>query len=520
MTNPFSRDRVVIIGGGVAGLATALKLAPMPVTVLVQAPLGTQASTPWAQGGIAAALGADDAPSLHAADTLTAGAGLTDLSVATRVASAAPQCIADLTALGAPFDRDGAGELLLGLEAAHSRRRIVHAGGDGTGRAVMETLMSAVRATDSIEVLEGTRATDLVTEDGAVVGVKALNSTGAPLFLPARAVVLATGGVGGLYAYTTNPLGAVGSGLALAARAGAVLSDIEFVQFHPTAMALGVDPMPLATEALRGEGAVLLNEKGERFMAGIAGAELAPRDVVARAVWREIARGGQAWLDTRKVLGAAIATRFPSVTALCRRSGLDPASEAIPVRPAAHYHMGGVAVDDRGRSSVNGLWACGEVAATGLHGANRLASNSLLEGLAYARWIAEDIQGVAAGRPARPVMLDSRPAQDKDDSTVLAGIRRLMTDAVGVVRDEPTLNAAIAQLEQLAAQGRGRAADAALTGMMIAVAARKRRESRGAQCRSDYPAPLPEPASHTRITLAEARALAAASRVQHNAREL
>jgi aspartate oxidase len=242
--------------------------------------------------------------------------------------------------------------------------------------------------------------------------------------------------------------------------------------------------------------------------------------VVARAVWREIARGGQAWLDTRKALGAAIATRFPSVTALCRQSGLDPVSEAIPVRPAAHYHMGGVAVDDRGRSSVSGLWACGEVSATGLHGANRLASNSLLEGLAYARWIAEDIHGVAAGKPARPVMLDSPPGPGGDDSKALAGIRRLMTDAVGVVRDEATLTSAIAQLEQLAGQSRGRAADAALTGMMIAVAARKRRESRGAQCRSDYPALLPEPASHTRITLAEARAQASASRVQPSAREL
>ncbi len=523
MSNSVTRERVLVIGGGVAGLATALRLAPMPVTLLVYAPLGTEASTPWAQGGIAAALGADDAPALHAADTLTAGAGLTDLSVATRVATAAADCIAHLAELGAPFDRDDAGSLALGLEAAHSRRRIVHAGGDGTGRAVMEALIRAVRASPHIELLEGARATELVVEDGAVVAVKAVRND-VPMFLPARAVVLATGGTGALYSYTTNPLGSTGSGLALAARAGAVLRDMEFVQFHPSAIALGRDPMPLASEALRGEGAILVNERGERFMTDIPGAELAPRDVVARAVWREIARGGQALLDTREALGVSIEKRFPSVTALCREAGLDPVTQAIPVRPAAHYHMGGVLVDSRGRSSVNGLWACGEVASTGLHGANRLASNSLLEALAYARWIAADISGVAAGRPARPVVLAANvalnAAEARRDAAQLADIRTLMTQTTGLMRDADSLHDAIAKLEPMAfvvsAASNGvhhtRASDAALVGLLIAIAARERHESRGAHCRRDYPAALPEPASHTLMTLAEARTLVAAAK--------
>jgi L-aspartate oxidase len=517
-----TRDRVIVVGGGVAGLATALELAPLPVTVLVPSRAGTDAATAWAQGGIAAAIGEDDAPSLHAEDTLAAAAGLGDPEVARRVTDAAPAAIDRLIGWGVDFDRE-AGEgsdpsklarLALGLEAAHSRRRIVHARGDGTGKAVIDALVIAARRTPSIEILEDARAVELALEDGAVVGVHAVMA-GQRVYLPARGVVLATGGVGGLYERTTNPLVAVGSGLALAARAGAVLRDVEFVQFHPTAIlsqsaGLGAS-MPLATEALRGEGAILVNGRGERFMDEVPGRELAPRDVVARAIEAQIAAGQPVFLDTRAALGARIATRFPAVMALCQAGGIDPVSQPIPIRPAAHYHMGGVAVDARGRTSVEGLWACGEVSATGLHGANRLASNSLLEALAYARWIARDL--AASTVPARaPVVapLSAVAPLQKADADAAMVLRRLMSARVGVIRDEENLRQAIVTLDGLAASRVGSTlGDMALVGLMIATGALARQESRGAQYRSDFTQCLPE-GKHSMFDFDEVRRRAAA----------
>jgi len=498
---------VVVVGAGIAGLSVALDLAPRATVVLSPAPLGRGVATAWAQGGIAAAIGSDDLPDLHATDTRAAAAGIGDPDVAKRVAAAAPGCIERLIARGVAFDRTADGVLALGLEAAHSRRRIVHAGGDATGAVAIDALIKTARATPSIAFEERTRAVSLVVDDDAVVGVE-IERDGKRAIIAASAVILATGGIGGLYANTTNPLGAVGAGVALAARAGARLRDMEFVQFHPTAIAVGRDPMPLASEAVRGEGAVLITERGQRFMATVPNAELAPRDVVARAIAREIAAGRSVFLDSRAALGADFAKRFPSVTASCREVGLDPAVQPIPVRPAAHYHMGGVAVDGRGRTSIAGLWACGEVAATGLHGANRLASNSLLEAVAFARWIAEDIAGMPTIATRRISTETSARRADVPAAATIAELRHLMTDAVGVVRDASGLARAVARLSELAFDGTPALADRALVGLLIAASAWKRTESRGGHFRSDYPVASPAWAQPSAIGLDEACALA------------
>ncbi|MGX7706086.1 L-aspartate oxidase [Methylobacterium sp. Gmos1] len=494
----MSTDTIVVVGAGIAGLATALRLAPLPVTLVSAAPLGEETATAWAQGGIAAAIGADDAPALHAADTLAAGAGLGDPEVALRVAEAGPGLVDWLCRLGLAFDRGPDGTLALGLEAAHGRRRIVKAGGDATGAAVLRTLARTVSACPSITVVVG-RASALIQDDaGRVTGLVARTERGR-VALPARAVVLATGGLGGLYRSTTNPAGATGSGLALAARAGAVLRDVEFVQFHPTAIATATDgPLPLATEALRGEGAVLVDAEGGRVMAGIAGADLAPRDVVARAIALRTGRGEAVFLDARRL---DVARRFPTVAALCRAAGLDPAVAPIPVRPAAHYHMGGIRVDGRGRSSLPGLWACGEVAATGLHGANRLASNSLLEAMAFAVPIAADILGLEA-RATGP----GRAPEETFAREALPEIRAVMEAGAGLVRDAAGLGRAVTRLAPLARAGSA----AATTGLLVAAAALGREESRGAHWRADHPGQRP-PRS-TEITLTQALATADAVR--------
>ena len=315
--------RPVVIGAGVAGLSTALRLAEHGrVTVLCAADLGQQAASAWAQGGVAAAVGADDSPTLHAEDTSAAGDGLCAPEATRRITAEGPPAIERLIALGARFDRTAEGALKLGLEAAHSRRRIVHAQGDGTGREVLRTLIEAARRTRAITVLEGLDARRLLLDaQGAAAGVLAADASGSAVMLRSGAVVLATGGLGGLYAHTTNPAGALGRGLAMAARAGAALTDMEFVQFHPTALDVGLDPMPLVSEAVRGEGAWLVNDLGERFMAGFARAELEPRDVVARAVWAELTAGRRVFLDAREAIGERFASAFPSISAACRAGG-------------------------------------------------------------------------------------------------------------------------------------------------------------------------------------------------------
>ncbi|MBL29377.1 MAG: L-aspartate oxidase [Rhodospirillaceae bacterium] len=504
-------DRVIVVGSGIAGLATALELRPLPVLLVTGGALEAPGSTVWAQGWIAAAIGDDDEPALHAADTLAAGAGLSDRDIAVRVAAQAPERIARLIEWGVPFDRDADGVLARGTEAAHSRARILHAGGDRSGAAILKALADVVRATPSITIMEHAVAEDLLGT-GRVTGVRVRR--GREVFsVHGRAVVLATGGAGALYAATTNPPSSWGAGLAMAARAGAVMRDLEFVQFHPTAIDLMVDPLPLASEAIRGEGVPLIDDRGAPVMAGIAGGDLAPRDVVARAVFQAIAGGRTVLLDTPRAMGGRFAKRFPGIDARCKAAGLVPASLPIPVRPAAHYHMGGIRVDGRGRSSLPGLWACGEVAATGLHGGNRLASNSLLEAVTFSAWIADDIKGEAVPALEPAVGPQSAPSVGLSDADKvgLSDLRRLMERDVGVVRDGEGLARAVATLSGLVRRSgtSERLRRQAQVSLMIALAALHRTESCGAHSRRDAPRAPSSPPRHQDITLVEAETAAA-----------
>jgi L-aspartate oxidase len=495
------RGRVVIIGAGIAGLMTALELAPRPVVLLSKGPLGAEGSTLWAQGGLAAAIGAGDSPALHAADTLAAGDGLGDAAVIDRFARAAPAAILRLARLGVRFDRVTGGGFALGLEAAHAQARIVHAGGDGAGRELMRALTAAARTTPSIEIVEGFEARRLIVDENAVCGVLAVGSSGPALFAASR-VVIATGGIGGLYEESTNPLSSFGQGVALAARAGAALADMEFVQFHPTALDVAERPMPLVSEAVRGAGATLIDQTGERFMASTPGAELAPRDVVARAIWRRRTQGHRVFLDARASIGAQFETRYPIIAAACRNAGVDPAREPIPVRPAQHYHMGGVAADAEGRSSVEGLWVCGEAASTGLHGANRLASNSLTEAAVFGAAVARSIEGAPTRSPAPLRSFAAPPAPDP------AAVRPILSSAAGVMREGATLRAAVGPLAALARSAEP-TADPAAVALTIVVSALRREHSLGAHCRLDFPE-RPAAPRRSRIKLDEALAEAAA----------
>jgi L-aspartate oxidase len=505
---------VIIVGGGLAGLFCALKLAPRPVTVISAAPLGQGASTAWAQGGIAAAVAEGDSAEAHAADTIAVGAGLVDATIALGLAREAGPRIHDLLGYGVPFDRDLEGKLAVAREAAHSARRIVHVRGDMAGKAIISALVEAVRRTPSIRVIEGFAAEAILTEDSAVAGLqlrKVGDAVAKPVTIASRAVVLATGGIGHLYAVTTNPAEASGLGLAIAARAGAVIADPEFVQFHPTAIMIGRDPAPLATEALRGEGAALINDRGERFMlARHKLAELAPRDIVARGVFAEIAAGHGVFLDATDALGAHFAEKFPTVHASCMSAGIDPARQPIPVAPAAHYHMGGIAVDAQGRTSLKGLWAGGEVSSTGAHGANRLASNSLLEAVVYAARIAEDIDGSTIARPARAPEVSITPRNCAMPQLAETNLRAMMTSHVGVIRDADRLAEATRSFAAIERDtGNIALRNMATSALLVAASAWSRRESRGAHYRIDHPAENPALAHRTMTTLAAARDIAA-----------
>ncbi|WP_245296859.1 MULTISPECIES: L-aspartate oxidase [Rhodomicrobium] len=490
---------VIIIGGGLAGLFAALRLAPTPVTIVTPRPLGEGASSAWAQAGIAVAIGQGDSFEQHAADTIRAGAGLCDLAMVRLIVGEGPARIEDLLRYGVPFDRDLEGRLRQSREAAHSARRVIGVRGDQAGKAIMAALITTARNTPSITVLEEMAAVELALADGRVTGVFCAPSAGAgfvqPDYLPARAVVLATGGIGQLFTLTTNPPEARGDGIAMAARAGAVVADAEFVQFHPTALDIGKHPAPLATEALRGEGATLVNSAGERFMLAMhPEAELAPRDVVARAVQIERASGRGAFLDCRGALGAGMAEHFPTVYAACAAAGIAPAIEPIPIAPAAHYYMGGVATDANARSSLPGLWAIGEAASTGLHGANRLASNSLLEAVVMAARAAEDIAGLEAA-PAPGDASEDGPAYAASlDAGAVAALQEIMTAHVGVVRSAESLVTALHFIEAMRAKLPPASPLANMTeaARFMTVCAMLREESRGSHYRSDFPETGPQ----------------------------
>lgn len=507
---------VLVIGSGVAGLTAALDAAELGVRVLVVTRGDvTDGNTGWAQGGLAAVTERHPVPgddvSLHAQDTLVAGAGLCDRAVVETILGEAGAAVAALAARGAVFDVDVDGGWLRTREGGHSAARVIRAGGDATGAEVSRALV-AQAAIAGLVVLEGHRALALHTDDaGRVAGTRLIDRAGGPLDLAARTVVLATGGSGQLFARTTNPDAATGDGLCLALRAGAVLADVEFVQFHPTALWVPGQPggqVPLVTEAVRGEGGILRDDAGARVMDGVHPArDLAPRDVVAAAIFRHLRRTGaeHVWLDATAIRG--FAERFPTVAQACTAIGVDPATDPIPVVPAAHYHCGGVVTDLDGWTGVEGLYAVGEVARTGLHGANRLASNSLVEGLVMGRRVAaavlRDLSGLPAPRPLvpdggtaavqRPSGGPSAQASTGATGQAVERVRSAMTQHLGMAREAGGLALAEQELVEASAQATqagpagGDAAMLALAARAVVAAATTREESRGCHRRVDFP---------------------------------
>ncbi|MET9804168.1 L-aspartate oxidase [Streptomyces sp. NPDC006368] len=503
---------VVVVGSGVAGLTAALRCTAAGLrTVVVTKARLDDGSTRWAQGGIAAALGEGDTPEQHEDDTLVAGAGLCDEQAVRALVTEGPDAVRRLIATGARFDTDEAGTIELTREGGHHRRRIAHAGGDATGAEISRALVDAVRDR-AVRTIENALVLDLLTDaEGRTAGVTLHvmgegqhDGVGA---VHAPAVVLATGGMGQVFSATTNPAVSTGDGVALALRAGAEVSDLEFVQFHPTVLFLGPDAegqQPLVSEAVRGEGAHLVDADGVRFMVGQHElAELAPRDIVAKGIMRRMREQGahHMYLDARHFGAGMWESRFPTILAACRAHGIDPVTEPIPVAPAAHYASGGVRTDLHGRTTVPGLYACGEVACTGVHGANRLASNSLLEGLVFAERIADDIAAHTSREPGTPVPHPAPTLLPLLDPATRARIQHVMTTGAGVLRSARSLAAAAEELEAVHASAvageDGKAAEPGVdswettnllcVARVLVAAARRREETRGCHWREDHP---------------------------------
>ena len=501
MTENIYTPDVVIVGGGVAGLTVALNLAPRKVCVITKSSLGVNTSSSWSQAGIAASIDKDDSNQQHLDDTLKTAKGLADETVVKKIVSESSNVIKDLESIGVQFDKNPDGSFNLGLEGAHSHKRIVGSKGDSSGIEIMRGLINEVKQSEHITILENVSIDSIMHEDNTIYGVIGRftnqNIPNNHVVIQSSHIVLATGGLGGIFANTTNPRSSYGEGIALAAQVGATLSDMEFVQFHPTGLDFGLDPTPLATEAIRGAGAHLVNQNNERFMLGVhPEVELAPRDIIAQNIFQQLDRGNSVFLDCRNNIGGNFESQFPQVHSYCLKAEIDPAKDLMPIIPVAHYHIGGVKTDLTGRTSVAGLWCCGEVAATGVHGANRLASNSLLEALVFGKIVAQEINKEPFKQQSDIVSSSFiKTYKEKTRSKIRAKkfiwqLRSTMMRNLGIVRNQTSILKGLTEIIRIERESRGLSAklnDMILVSKFIIVGAMKRVESRGCHLRYDYP---------------------------------
>jgi len=500
MTESIYTPDVVIVGGGIAGLTVALNLAPRKVCVITKSTLGVNTSSSWAQGGIAASIDKNDSNEDHVSDTLRTAKELADEDVVRTIVNESSNVIKDLEEIGVQFDKNPDGSFNLGLEGAHSFNRIVRSKGDSSGIEIMRGIIKEVKSAKHVTILENISIDSIMSENNIIYGVIGrLTDKNIPdnhVVIQSPQVVLATGGLGGIYANTTNPRSSYGEGIALAAQAGATLTDMEFVQFHPTGLDFGLDPTPLATEAIRGEGALLVNQNNERFMFEVhPNNELAPRDIIAQNIFKQIEKGNSVFLDCRNKIFKNFKDRFPQVYSYCIKADINPEEELIPIIPVAHYHIGGVKTNLKGQTSIRGLWCCGEVAATHVHGANRLASNSLLESLVFGKIVAKEINSQPIEKERElisPTFI--KTYKEKTKNKIMAKkyiwqLRSSMMRNLGIVRNKVSILRGLTEIIKIERESRGLSAklnDMILVSKFIIIGAFKRMESRGCHLRSDF----------------------------------